>query len=227
MDNKDQANSDNNQFVNTQTNTGYTPTNTPIFSQNTTPIIPSDTIPQQPSKNTSNRTLIAVIVAIILIMVGVVATLFLTGVIGAHRVEVGDYTVIVDENNWSISIGQDGKTLVLMDKEDQLSGIGLLPYQDEITYETITQKGMLEDLFSNIKEYKMESQSEKIINNSKCVVVNIKYTNAVYASDKAIRAFCENKNKTIFLVEVEGSNQAKLDSNLNVGVEIINTAKHK
>lgn len=178
------------------------------------------------SEKKHNRIIIIVFI-VIAVIGGTIATLFLTRIIGRHGVEVGDFSYTVNEDDWNATIGKDGNTLVLMNAQNSLSAIGILPYNNEITYEMLSQKDAIKKIFNNITEYKLESQSEEIVNDTKCIVANIKYNNATYANDKAIKAFCENKDNTVFLIEVEGVNQSTLNTNLSVGVDIINSAKHK
>ena len=175
------------------------------------------------------KKIIIVIVALVVVAAAVVATLFLTGIIGGeHRVAVGDYTVAFDEGKWSSSIGQDGKTLILVNKESVFSGIGILPYSNEITYDLFGHEDNVKSFISQISDYQFVSQSEQTISGTRCVVVNIKYKKATSGTNnKAIKAFCEGKDSTVFLLEIEGANQSELDSNLSTGVDIINTAKHK
>ena len=157
----------------------------------------------------------------------IVIIIVFANIISEYRVEVGDYTVAIDKNTWTNSIGQDGSTLVLMRKDNNLSGIGMLPYEKGVTYDLLNQEGSMESLFNELENVQFENQSEQKIDNTRCIVVNIKYKSVNYANDKAMKAFCESKIGTMFLIEVEGADQAELDSNLSTGVKIINTAKHK
>ena len=187
---------------------------------------PSDFSHSTKDSNKSKK-IVAIFVTLAIVATAVIATLFLTGIIGERRVEVGDYTVIINENNWASSIGQDGNTLVLMNKENNLSGIGILPYTKDITYDLLDQGGSMKSLVERIDNVQFENQSKQTIGETRCIVVNIKYKKVSYANNKAIKAFCEGKDGTMFLIEVEGANQTELNSNLSVGVDIINTAKHK
>lgn len=169
---------------------------------------------------------IAIVAGLAAAIVVVIIIVF-ANIISEYRVEVGDYTVAIDRNTWTNSIGQDGSTLVLMRKDNNLSGIGMLPYAKGVTYDLLNQEGGMESLINELNNVQFESQSEQTINNTRCIVVNIKYKEVDFANDKAIKAFCEGKDGTMFLLEVEGVDQAELDSNLSTGVKIINTAKHK
>ena len=202
---------------------------------NPTPISPmqpnssySSSSPNVPVANQSKfKKTIIILITFAIIIAATLATLFLTGIIGEHRIEVGDYTVTVDEKNWNVSIGQDGNTLVLMNKNNISSGIGILPYANDITYDLLDQEDRMKSLINQIDNVQFESQTKQTIGNTKCIVVNVKYKRVNYVNDKAIKAFCEGKDGTMFLIEVEGANQAELNSNLSAGVDIVNTAKHK
>jgi hypothetical protein len=188
----------------------------------------SSSSPDVPVANQSkSKKTIIILITFVIIIAATFTTLFITGIIGEHRIEVGDYTVIVDEKNWNVSIGQDGNTLVLMNKDNISSGIGILPYTNDITYDLLNQENRMKSFINQIDNVQFESQTEQTISNTKCIVVNIKYKRVNYANDEAIKAFCEGKDGTMFLIEVEGANQAELNSNLSAGVDIINTAKHK
>ncbi len=174
------------------------------------------------------KKIIIIIVSSIIAAATVVLVLFFTGIIGGHRIEIGDYTFVVDENKWDISINQDEATLALTKKGDILSGmIALMPYGKEITYDLFEQKDELKALINQMDNIKFKSQSAQVIDDVRCVVVNIKYSKSTYANDEAIKAFCEGKDSTMFLLQIEGENQAELTSNLSAGVNIIKTAEHK
>jgi len=177
-------------------------------------------------KSNKNKKIVVLFTTLAAIAIATIVTLFLTGIIGEHRVEVGDYTVVINEDNWTSSIGQDGNTLVLMNKENNLSGIGILPYTKDVTYDLLDQEDQMKSFINQINNIQFESQSRQTISDTRCIVVNVKYKKVTYVNDKAIKAFCEGKDGAIFLIEVEGADQAELNSNLSAGVDIINTAKH-
>ena len=180
-----------------------------------------------PAKTKNVNKIIIIIIVIIMIAAAAFAGLYFAGLIGGGGTEVGDYKIIVDQSVWSTSIGQDSQTLVLMDKTGEASGIGILPYGSEITYEMVSDKETVKKLFAQMDNVKLENQSERTIEGIKCNVVNIKYTNAVMASDKAIKAFCNSKDNVVFLLEIEAPSQSGLESNLIEGVKMINSAQHK
>lgn len=233
MNNENQLNSQDNQSVSAPQPTNITPesVNTPIPTQSDTPSSSSETTPNPANKTKRKRILIVITAIIIISIIGAIITLFLTGIIGGRRVEVGEYTVVINDKKWDTSIGPNGVSLILTNKNSSsLSSISILPYSERITYEVVSQKNAMEDtfnVFGGVKNYKIESQSEKVINGDKCIVANAYYTNDFYIDKPTIKAFCENKDGIIFLIEVEGSDQTELDSNFNIGTKIINTARHK
>ena len=203
------------------------PISTPTSPQTTTSQPSPEANFNKPSNHgKSKRSAIVAIITVVTI-IGIIASLFLTGVIGKHQTTVGDYIIDINEDQWGTVATADDSALMLFSKENPYSAIGLYQYGEEITYDIISQKDVIKNLFNSLGNIKLENQSEQVINNTKCVVTNIKYTTSTNASDKAIKAFCENKDNVIFRLDIEGQNQSDLNSNLETGVKFIRTAKHK